>query len=181
MQENWKPIPFKQNTKFGGFIYCLANFLNNSDTLTYLNYFKERDLNDYYKNWVFNRIKGIYSRATISIEQKFRNDYFPGVIESKYQEQFKLSDYNPSIQFLYRVLFVEVFYTRNIKHFITIVKPEFDRFVFVIDSLNDYIMKYDNPDDVFKNYNVIGYYQIEDCMTGEELFTDDELKHIVTK
>lgn len=181
MQENWKPIPFKQSTKFGGFIYCLANFLNSLDSLTYLNMFKERDLNDYYKNWVYNRLTNVYSRAEISIQLKFRNDFFPGIVEPKYQSQFKLSEYNPSIQFLYKVIFVEVFYTKNIKHFITIVKPYFDRYIFVLDSYNNYILKYDEPNEIFKTYNVIGYYQIESCLTGEELFTDEELKHIVTK
>ena len=172
-------IPFKQTIKYSSFIFCLANLLNDSYTLAYVNKFKYTVLDTYFKNYIYHRMTDQMVRPELIIEPKVIVNIFPGIVDQRIRNSFDFDAMDSSLTTSYKVYFVNTFYTHTIAHEILVIKPMFTSdLIYVVDSYETNVIQID-PNDLFKLYDVIGYSTIDHYKMEDSYFNFDQIKHLI--
>jgi hypothetical protein len=179
--ENTINIPFKQDILYGGFIYCLANFLNNDYILNEKNKYKNINLTYYFKNKLFHRYTDQFTNPLLFIEPKILlKDVYPFSIKGeRLKLQFHFNFSSNELKDLYKIYFVDVNLTRMRKHCILVLKSMTDPLnIIVVDPRKDYIMQMAN-DDLFKSYYVMGFSSIEHKYNDDVYYNYDDVSHLI--
>ena len=180
MFKELKTIPYHQGILYGGFFYNLANLLQNSQIVTEVNVYRNKNLTNYYKNYIYHKYTSQKTNPETFIEQQALVNIYPyGLKIEKEKDLFKFNESSNKYKEKYKIYFVNVNLTKLRTHEIILIKPMFNPTdLYLLDSMNDYTYSL-NKNDFFNEYNVMGFSTFEHKYFNEVTFSFQELSHLI--
>ena len=176
-----KEIPIKQGVLYGGFIYALANLLNNKTIVgSELSKYKNRFLSNFYKNELYHKYTDQKANKITFIEQGALIPLYPfGIRDVKEKNLFEFGKMGKNKEGQYKVYFIDLNLTKLRLHQIIVIKPLHTAdFIYVVDTLQDSVFKMSETD-FFGNYNITGFSTIKHRYNKEIIYREDELTHLI--
>jgi hypothetical protein len=181
MIQSIKEMPIPQETLYGGFIYSLANLLNNKTILTEVSTFKNINVTDFHKNKIYHKYTNQKSQQITFIQKKLYIPTYPFSIKGSDRETslFMFDEYSLNKKGTYKIYFIDSNLTKLRKHDFIVIKPMNEaNSVYVLDPMQDYILKMAS-DEFLSNYYVMGFSILENKRYKDVYFSEEEIAHLI--
>lgn len=175
-----KEMPIPQETLYGGFIYSLANLLNNRSILVEVSTFKNINVTDFHKNNIYHKYTNQRSQQLDFIQKQIYIPMYPFSIRGEREKGlFLFDEYSLNKKGLYKIYFIDANLTKLRKHDFIVIKPmDVSNEIIVLDPMQDNILKM-NSDELFSNYYVMGFSILENKRYDDVYFNEEQILHLL--
>lgn len=175
-----KEILIPQTSLYGGFIFSLANLMNNDYILSELSSIKNINFTDFLMNKVYHKYTNQRTFQESFIQKQLLLNIYPASItDQKEKNLFMFDKVTSDKEDLFKVYFIHTNLTKFRKHDFIVLKPsnESGRLI-SIDPLQNNILEL-NESDLFNNYYINGFSTIENRNFEDHYLNKKDILHLL--